>query len=50
MSTDTLEGVKKLMEISLEIGMWRQKAHDLEKENEYLKERIVSLEKILVKP
>lgn len=44
----TLEGLKPLIEMVAEISMLKQKACDLEKERDYLRERLAYLEKVIV--
>ena len=41
------ELLKTLMELSCEAVRWKQKATDLEKERDYLRERLAYLEKVV---
>jgi hypothetical protein len=44
---DTLGGLKPIIEFVAEVAMWKQKATDLEKERDYLRERLAYLEKVI---
>jgi len=43
--SDVPDGLKALVELVAEIAMWKQKATDLEKERDYLRERLAYLER-----
>lgn len=46
-SSDVLGGLKPIIELVAEMAMWKQKAADLEKERDYLRERLAYLEKVV---
>lgn len=45
--SDALAGLKPLIELVAEVSMLKQKATDLEKERDYLRERLAYLEKVV---
>jgi hypothetical protein len=43
----TIEELKSAINLTVDVAMWRQKAADLQSERDYLRERVVALERLL---